>query len=68
MKELLGSGVIPAIQSPFSSPVLLVRKADGGWRMCVDYRALNQETLKDKYSIRVIDEIFLAQFFFQNYT
>ncbi|GKA63952.1 putative mitochondrial protein [Tanacetum coccineum] len=57
VKELLESGVIRASQSPFSSPIVMVKKKDGFWRMCVDYKQLNKYTVKDKFSIPVIEEL-----------
>lgn len=57
VKELLETWVIKPSQRPFSFLVLLVWKANGSWRMCMDYRALNNETIKDKFPISIIDEL-----------
>lgn len=57
IKEMLNSGIIQKSTSPYASPIILVKKKDGTWRMCVDYRQLNDRTVKNKYPIPLIDEL-----------
>lgn len=55
--ELLEQGYIQPSKSPYGSPVLFVKKKEGTLRMCVDYRALNKLTIKNKYPLPRIDEL-----------
>jgi hypothetical protein len=43
--------------SPYSSPIILVKKKDSSWRMCVDYMPLNSNTIKNKYPIPIIEDL-----------
>lgn len=54
---MLSSGVIQHSNSPFSSSILLVKKKDGTFRFCVDFRHLNAITTKTKYPVPVIKEL-----------
>ena len=56
-KELLDVGLVQPSNNPYSSPIVLVKKKDGSWRMCINYRELNKSTIKDKYPIPIIEEL-----------
>ena len=57
-KELLEKGFIRPSVSPWGAPVLFVKKKDGTLRLCIDYRLLNQVTIKNKYPLPRIDDLF----------
>jgi hypothetical protein len=56
VNEMLEAGLIQHIKSPFASSVILVKKKDGTYRFCVDYRHLNALTAKAKFPVPIIDE------------
>jgi hypothetical protein len=58
LEELLIKGYIKPSKSPYGAPILFVHKKDGTLRMCVDYRALNKATVKNRYPLPCIDDLF----------
>lgn len=57
VQEMLKSGIIQPSSSSFASPVVLVKKKDGTWRLCVDYRGVNKITVKDCFPISLIEDL-----------
>ena len=58
IKELEEKQFIRPSMSPWGAPVLFVKKKDGSWRLCVDYRELNKVTIKNRYPLPRIDDLF----------
>nr|GEY67577.1 putative reverse transcriptase domain-containing protein [Tanacetum cinerariifolium] len=58
LKELADKGFIRPSSSPWGAPVLFVKKKDGSFRMCIDYRELNKLTMKNRYPLPKIDDLF----------
>lgn len=57
IKDMLAQGTIQCSSSPYASPIVLVKKKDGTWRLSVDYRGLNKQTIKDKYPIPLLEDL-----------
>lgn len=57
IKEMLTQGIIQHSSSPYYSPIILVKKKDGTWRLCANYRGLNKQTIKDKYHIPLLEDL-----------
>lgn len=60
LKSLLQAKIIRESQSPFASPIVVVKKKNGDVRLCVDYRKLNMQTVKDAYALPNLEESFSA--------
>ena len=58
LKELMDLGLIHPSVSPWGAPVIFIRKKDGSWRLCIDYRQLNKATIKNQCPLPRIDDIF----------
>lgn len=55
VQGILDKGIIQSSTSPFAAPIVLVKKKDSTWRLCIDYSELNKQTVRDKFSIPLIE-------------
>jgi hypothetical protein len=58
LKELLDLGLIHPSVSPWGAAIIFIRKKDGSWRLCIDYRQLNKSKIKNQYPLSRIDDLF----------
>ena len=58
LQELVDRGFIRPSISPWGAPILFVKKKDDTWRLCIDYRQLNNVTIRNRYPLPRIDDLF----------
>ena len=58
LQDLLDKQFIRPSSSPWGAPILFIKKKDGSFRMCIDYRELNKLTIKNRYPLPRIDDLF----------
>jgi hypothetical protein len=58
LEELLKKGYIRPSVSPWGAPIVFVKKKDGTLRLCIDFRQLNKSSVKNKYPLPIIDDLF----------
>ncbi|XP_073687797.1 uncharacterized protein [Garra rufa] len=58
LQDLLAAGIIRESESPFASPIVVVRKKNNSVRLCIDFRKLNSQTIKDAYALPNLEEVF----------
>jgi len=58
LKEILDKGYVRPSVLPWGAPVLFLKKKDGTLRLCIDYRQFNKVTIKNRYSLSRIDDLF----------
>lgn len=57
LNDMLANGIVEPSSSPWASPIVMIKKKSGGWRFCVDYRALNKVLVSDSYPLPYVNSI-----------